>query len=410
MCRLALGELERLDQESVAAGAPASPGDLRTAITTWVVAYLDDHDVADADDRTRLGQMVMTTCFRSSRLRTVWSQYPDASNLSVYGAEPARLETGPGEVISLEPIVRSPEELRRNIMELAAEAGESGELWDPRRPELGIILDDGTRVTAIDWVTPKPFVTLRRPTYAQVTLDDLVANDTMTKQCRDFLAAAVRARLRILVAGSMNSGKTVLLRAFGSALPKTDAVMVAEAQPELRLEHGKGIYPALVVPLTARRARSDPKFDVTVRSLIEMIQRMTPSVVIIGEVRGEEAVALGAALGQGYQVLSTIHADSAAGAVRTAAMYYREATGCGQQSALELMAGVDIAVHMTRHRDTNKRILGEIAAVGELDSTGELAMDMIFAANTDFDAARVPERWASRLHQAGWDSLERVGE
>lgn len=385
--------------------ANLAPTDQKKHLVKWVHAQLNELGVDDVDERSVVAASVIGHCFRSTKLLDVWNAHPTATNLSVLGAGEVRLEQGNGQIVTLDPIVESNEELRRNIIELAAIAGSfAGEIWDPARPEFEIIMGDGTRVTAIDWISQNPFVTLRRPTYSAVTLNDLVDNDTMTSECAEFLEAAVRARLRILVSGSMNSGKTVLLRALSSALPNTDAVMVAESQPELRLEHSDA-YPDFVVSLAARRSRSNERYDISVRSLVERVQRMTPSVVIVGEVRGEESVALAAALGQGYAVMSTIHSDSAIGAVENAAMYYEEATGTTRNAALARLArGVDLAVFMGRSNN-NARVVKEVASINGV-ANDEVDATMLFSYEPDGLArtsSPTPTEWEQRFKMPGHD-------
>lgn len=382
------------------------PADQRRAMNSWVHSRLEHLGMTrEHDSRTSTAKLLLTACFQSTKLLDVWRAHPKATNLSVLGAAPARLEHGDGRIETLPPVVDSDEELRRNIIGMAASIGSyAGEIWDPARPEFEIILEDGTRVTAVDWISQRPFVTLRRATYSAVTLDDLVINRTLTSECAEFLAAAVQSGLRILVSGSMNSGKTVLLRALASALRKTDAVMVAESQPELRLEHADA-YPDFVVSLSARRSRSNERYDVTVRSLVERIQRMTPSVVIVGEVRGEESVALAAALGQGYPVMSTIHADSARAAVANAAMYYEEAIGTTRDAALlRLATGVDLSIYLGRD-ETNQRVVAEVMAI---DIAGhELTGEMLFRyepGGLARTSKSIPPDWQRRLRNSGYES------
>lgn len=389
-------------------GQPGStPAEQRDHLVRWVNTTLSKMGLASGSARSPITEQVMRVCFRSTKLLDLWAAYPEATNLSVLGTEPVRIEHGDGSIEMIAPVVESGDELRRNILAIADNEGSRrGDIWDPARPEFEIIMGDGTRVTAIDWISQQPFVTLRRPTFSAVTLDDLVANNTLTQECAKFLTSAVRARLRILVAGSMNSGKTVLLRALASALPKTDAVMVAESQPELRLEYSD-VYPDFVVSLAARRARSNDRYDISVRSLVERVQRMTPTVVIVGEVRGEESVALAAALGQGYAVMSTIHADSARGAVTNAAMYYEEATGASTKAALaRLSRGVDLAIFMGRRPSNNARVVSEIAAVeGVVDD--ELVMSMLYCQTGDDlerTTAEIPNSWGQRLASVGGES------
>ena len=133
---------------------------------------------------------------------------------------------------------------------------------------------------------------------------------------------------------------------------------------------------------------------------------MTPSVVIVGEVRGDESVALAAALGQGYAVMSTIHADSAIGAVENAAMYYEEAIGTTRDAALaRLSRGVDLAVFMGRD-ENNGRIVAEVAAINGL-TDNDIDANMLFSHERE-DLIRtkqaIPARWKRRLRVVGYEA------
>ncbi len=413
--------VEKLAEERVRLGEQSGHTSLRAEqvrahdyVIELIADYQQERLVAnlpkiDKDAQAQLHQAVLDTSFHGAQLWRIWCDYPDATNLSVYGTKEARLELAGGEVIALPPIVNSDQELRDAVRGLRAIAGRPDARWDPTTPELELIMDDdGTRVTAVDFICPHPFVTLRRPTLANVSLEDLVENGTMSEDCAEFLAACVLSGQRILVAGSMNSGKTVMLRALAASLRSDAAVLVGESQPELRIDKFPDTYPSFTVPLAARRPNSEGRNEVTVRDLVEVMQRMSPTVVIVGECRGPEVTALAAALSQGYQVFSTIHANSATNAVANAALYYQEQTKSDHTSSIARLAnGTDIVIFMDRRLD-NKRVIAEVVAVGEMIEGAVKTAPLYLDDGTDTtrSAHPVPDELLRKLQRVGYTRPE----
>ncbi len=331
----------------------------------------------DFDAETSLRQFVLDTAFQGAQLWRVWNDHPTATNLWVQGNEDVIIEQDDGSVITLPPVAKTSSEIRTAVRSLRSRSSRPDEPWDHTHHALEFVVDDGTRVTAIDQVTAKPFVTFRRPTLLKITLDDLVGNQTMARTTADFLAAAVQAKFRILVAGSMNTGKTVMLRALAAALPKDWITVTAESQAELMLDQFAGeLYPQFIVALEARKPGADGSGAVSLNRLIEDAQRMSPKCVIVGEVRGEEAVALSKSVSQGYQVMSTIHGYSSFHAVSTAALYLEQHTNIGPEAALRRMAdGIDLVVFMDIV--SGKRMVAEVAVIGDAID-GVVKADLVF--------------------------------
>lgn len=314
-----------------------------------------------------LRQFVLDAAFNGAQLWRVWQQYPQAANMWVNGTDRVSIELADGQIITVAPVAKTQRELLQAVRALRARSATPDSPWDHSNHALEFVIEnDGTRVTAIDHVTTaQPFVTLRRPTYVKVTLDNLVANQTMSPQCAQLLELCVRSGLRILIAGSMNTGKTVLLRALAAALPKDWITVTVESQAELLIDvHAGDIYPEFVVSLEARKPGADGNGAVGLNQLIEDAQRMSPKCVIVGEVRGVEVNALSKSLLQGYQVMSTIHATSARHALDTAALYLEEFSNMQTDAALRRIAtGLDIVVHMKTVN--GKRFVNEVALIGD---------------------------------------------
>ena len=332
----------------------------------------------DAEVVASLRQFVLDTAFHGAQIWRLWTDHHTATNMWVNGTDPVAIELADGTVVEGPPVAKSNAELINAVRSLRARSTRPDDPWDHSNHALEfVVADDGTRVTAIDYVNKKPFVTFRRPTFLKVTLDDLVGNNTMSRQCADFLDAAVRAKFRILISGSMNTGKTVLLRALASSLPKDWTTVTAESQAELLLEQFAGeLYPRFIVALEARKAGADGAGAVSLNRLIEDAQRMSPKCVIVGELRGEEAQALAKSTGQGYMVMATVHGYSAREAISTAALYLEEFTKMDPDSALRRIAnGIDLSVFMDVV--DGKRIVAEVSTIeGAID--GVIKGDLLF--------------------------------
>lgn len=320
-----------------------------------------------ARELEQIRESVMATAFDASRMWRLWTnEYAEAENMWANGTDPCFVQFPGGKLVQGEPLADTDEELERSIRLLRAKSTRPDQPWDHLNHQLELVIqDDGTRVTATNYVAKHPFVTFRRPTLKQITLDDLVDNDTMSQSCAEFLDAAVKTGLRIMIGGSMNTGKTVLLRALAASLPTQWITVTAESQGELMLGESAGdVYPDFVLELEARKAGADGHGEVSLNQLIEDAQRLSPDCVIIGEVRGEESKALSKAVSQGYMVMATIHAYSAREAISNAGLYLEQYTGIATGPALRRMAdGIDLSIFMEKQANGKRRVAEVIAVM-----------------------------------------------
>ena len=307
----------------------------------------DLHELSE-DDRLRLRTAVLDQAFHNGQLIATWNNHPDAANMTVSGANNARLELGDGRIVELPPVAISSSALFAELSALASITGVKETTWDPTQPELELILDDGTRLTALNWSVPDCFVTLRRPTMKGTTIDALVANGTLSPRLSSFLSAAMPANLKVMIGGNMNAGKTVLLRGIASTLPKDSHLVTVESQRELLLHEFPEIYGQWITAMDARRPNAEGEGERKLADCIRSVQRSSPSFVLVGEVRGgEEAQAYLTALQQGYSLAGTIHCNSSLNAVEVLAQYYEEGSGARYETALRRAASnIDIAVYV----------------------------------------------------------------
>lgn len=199
-------------------------------------------------------------------------------------------------------------------------------------PVLDARLPDGSRVHAILPPTSRvgPCVTIRKFTREAMTLEDLLRLNSISAAAKEFLEICVKLRKNILISGGTGTGKTVLLGALCRAIPAEERIVVIEDTSELRLIQPHTIY------LEARHGGRDGRGELTIRHLFSNSLRMRPDRVIVGEVRGGEALDMIQAMLSGHSgSLSTIHASSPRDALI-------------RLEILSLMSDVEIPVYVAR--------------------------------------------------------------
>lgn len=253
------------------------------------------------------------------------------------------------------PIADSDTEMVELIRRLAADAGRAdagGEgaeerRWDRASPVLNLQLPDGSRLHAIMSVTRRPALSIRRHGYVKVTLADLEQLGTVNEVLRELFAAAVRARLNVLIAGRTSAGKTTLLRALASAIPPDERIVTIEDTYELALDADKTVHPD-VVALQSREANVEGEGAIDMSMLFRSGLRMSPDRVIVGEIRGHEVIPMLNAMSQGNDgSFGTIHASSSAGAFNKLMLYAAQAPERLDPATTNLL--VAEAVHLVIH-------------------------------------------------------------
>jgi pilus assembly protein CpaF len=250
------------------------------------------------------------------------------------------------------------EELRNAIERILAPLGRR---IDELSPMVDARLADGSRVNVVipPLAIDGPAVSIRRFGSRRPGPRELVELGTLTDDQHELLGEAVAERRSVLVSGGTGSGKTTLLNALSSFIDRAERVVTIEDAAELRLQQPH------VVRLESRPASVEGKGEVTVRDLLRNALRMRPDRIVIGEVRGAEALDLLTALNTGHDgALSTVHANSpndALGRLETLALM----AGLGLSHgaiAEQVQRGIDLVVHLERDRDGARRVT-EIAEV-----------------------------------------------
>ena len=194
--------------------------------------------------------------------------------------------------------------LRRIITKMV---GQVGRRVDESSPMVDARLPDGSRINAI--IAPLslsgPLLTIRKFDQGRFALEELIAINTLTSDAADFLSRCIKADLNILISGGTGSGKTTLLNALSSAVPDSDRIITIEEAAELQLSQQH------VLRLESRPKNIEGEGEITIRELVRNSLRMRPDRIIVGEVRGAEALDMLQAMNTGHEgSLSTIHANS----------------------------------------------------------------------------------------------------
>jgi pilus assembly protein CpaF len=196
------------------------------------------------------------------------------------------------------------QQLRRTIDKIV---GKVGRRVDEASPYVDARLPDGSRVNAVipPLAIDGPALTIRKFAADPYQADDLIEFGTMTSPVAKFLEACVRGRINILVAGGTGAGKTTTLNVVSSFIPDDERILTIEDAAELKLQQPH------VVRLESRPPNIEGKGQVTIRDLVRNSLRMRPDRIVVGEVRGSEALDMLQAMNTGHDgSISTIHCNS----------------------------------------------------------------------------------------------------
>lgn len=285
---------------------------------------------------------------------------PDVSDVLVNGHDRIWVDRGLG--LELVPTrFESDEDLVATVERVIAPLGLR---LDRAAPMVDARLPDGSRLHAVlpPASVDHPLVAVRRFTQRVTSLDDLVDAGTATPSQRERLVAAVSARLTIVVSGGTGAGKTTLLNLLAGHIDPGERVVTIEDAAELSL-------PGHVVRLEARPANAEGAGAITIRALLRSALRLRPDRIIVGEVRGPEALDLISALNTGHRgSLTTVHANSPEEALLRLETLALSAGDVSEAAVTrQLRAAVDMVVQIERERKSRKIV----AIADSTDLAGE---------------------------------------
>ena len=232
-------------------------------------------------------------------------------------------------------------------------------------------LEDGSRVNIVlpPIALNGPVITIRKFYDMPITMERLIELGSITQEAACFLEKAVRARYNIFISGGTGSGKTTFLNALSNFIPEDERVITIEDSAELQIDNVKNL-----VRLEARNANVEGKNAIPIRQLIKSSLRMRPDRIIVGEVRGEEAIDMLQAMNTGHDgSLSTGHANSPSDMLmRIETMFLMGMDMPDMAIKQQIASAIDIIVHLGRIRDKSRKVLSICEVTGIRDGVIQL--------------------------------------
>lgn len=279
---------------------------------------------------------------------------PEITEIMVNGSDPVFIEKG-GRLLQIPVRFETEEKLCQVIWQIAAGCNRT---VNEARPIMDGRLKDGSRVNVVlpPVALNGPLLTIRRFPEKPITMEQLIRFSSISREAAELLASLVKAGYNILVSGGTGSGKTTALNALSAFIPPEERVITIEDSAELQLQG----LPNLV-RLETRVASVEGCQEITIRDLIRTSLRMRPTRLIVGEVRGKEAIDMLQSVNVGHCGMTTIHANS----IRDVVSRLETLVLMGMEIPIpavrrQISAGFDLMVHLGRLRDGTRRVL-EIA-------------------------------------------------
>ncbi|MCA8999358.1 MAG: CpaF family protein [Planctomycetaceae bacterium] len=330
-----------------------------TAVAKEIIQ--EDHRDLSANLRERLVSELFDEVFGLGPLETLMRD-DSVSDILVNHPHEIYVERR-GRIEPTETIFADEHHLIRIIQRIVSRVGRR---IDEVSPMVDARLPDGSRINAV--IPPLalggPALSIRRFGKQPLQIDDLVESRSINADLVEFLAAAIDARISFLISGGTGAGKTTLLNALTKFIPSDERIVTIEDSAELQLQHRH------VVRLETRPPNNEGAGEITQRSLVRNSLRMRPDRIIIGEVRGAEALDMLQAMNTGHEgSLTTIHANDARDALARLELMVA-------MSGFELpipvvrqyiAAGISLVVHLSRLKGGARRVMevSEIVGVSE---------------------------------------------
>ena len=260
--------------------------------------------------------------------------------------------------------------------------GQAGREVNQANPIVDTRLPNGSRVNVV--LPPislvGPVVTIRKFSKTPMTIDKLIEYGSLTQPIADFLEILVKSRYNIFVSGGTGSGKTTFLNALSNYIPKDERIITIEDSAELQIENVPNL-----VSMETRNANSAGAGAITIRDLIKSSLRMRPERIIVGEVRGAEALDMLQAMNTGHDgSLSTGHANSTRDMLsRLETMVLQGASGLPLLAIRQqISSAVDIIIHLSRLRDHSRKTMAITEVLG-LDEQGNVLLNPLYEFKED---------------------------
>lgn len=302
---------------------------------------------------------------------------PDITEVMINGYDTIFVEKA-GKLMRLEEHFQDDEELIRIVQKFVNKMDRS---IDASNPIVDARLEDGSRVNvvfppvALNGAT----VTIRRFPKNPMTIEKLLEYKSITPEVADFLQKVVSSRHNVFVAGGTGSGKTTFLNALSNFIQPWERVITIEDSAELQIKNVPNL-----VRMETKKANSKEATEITIRDLIKSSLRMRPDRIVVGEVRGEEALDMLQAMNTGHDgSLSTGHANSAEAMLsRLETMVLTGSADLPLEAIrMQIASAVDYIIHLSRLRDFSRKCMEITEVVGYED--GKIILNPIYKFEED---------------------------
>lgn len=285
---------------------------------------------------------------------------PEITEVMINGYQDIFVERS-GRLQKLENHFESRQELETIITKFVSQ---SGRVVNESEPIVDTHLEDGSRVNVVmpPVALNGPIVTIRRFPREAMTVQKLISYGSITPEVAEVLELLVRARYNIFVSGGTGSGKTTFLNALSNFIPRDERIITIEDSAELQIKNIDNL-----VRLETRNAGPDGSGAITIKDLIKSALRMRPDRIVVGEVRGAEALDMLQAMNTGHDgSLSTGHANSTYDMLsRLETMVLQGAAGLPLEAIRQQIASaVDIIIHLSRLRDKSRKTMQIVEILG----------------------------------------------
>jgi pilus assembly protein CpaF len=377
--------------------------DLETAIRAVIAAEPDPLSQAE---RERLVHEIKNEVLGLGPLEPLLAD-PTVSDILVNGYNRVYVERR-GRLERVPVRFRDDQHLLKIIDKIASAVGRR---IDESSPMVDARLPDGSRVNAIipPLALDGPALSIRKFAVDALTVDDLIRLGTLSAEAARLLEAVVKARLNVVISGGTGSGKTTLLNVLSSFIPEHERIVTIEDSAELRLQQEH------VVRLETRPPNIEGQGEVTLRDLVRNALRMRPDRIVVGEVRGGEALDMMQAMNTGHDgSLTTIHANSPRDALlRLETMMSMSGLDIPDKALRrQIASAIDIVIQVARLSDGSRRLVslqevtgmeGEIITMQEIFRFTQTGVDERGRVLGHFGPTGIRPRCAERIAAHGID-------
>lgn len=328
-----------------------------TELIYEVLQEASQEEYLPLDQKTMLGKELFNA-FRKLDLLQEFLEDEQITEIMINGTQNIFIEKA-GRIIQSDKRFLSRDKLEDVIQQIVAG---SNRLVNEASPIADARLADGSRVNVVlpPVALNGPIVTIRKFAKEAITMKKLMEWQSINSEVSGFLALLVAAGYNIFISGGTGSGKTTFLNALSQYIPKNERIITIEDNAELQIQNVKNL-----VRLEARNANVEGTGEITIRDLIKSALRMRPSRIIVGEVRGREAIDMLQSLNTGHCGASSGHSNSPEdmlSRLETMVLMGMDIPLAAIQR--QIAAGIDIIIHLGRLRDRSRKLLQIVEVLG----------------------------------------------